>query len=160
MSRIIMVTVAACSILQAGLTTAQRATDQTAVQNRIVANEKAIIEAILKNDPKTFHSLVVPDSLAVGGEGVVKVADLDTMMKNMQANCKTTKWDLTESSFYWLNDSTVVHIFKETTDRTCGGQPDDAPLWSSTVWVNKGGKWLGGFHHESTVTPPPTALKK
>ena len=144
-----------CSVFLGVLLSAQSGTDKAAVQKQIVQNEKAIMEAILKNDPKTFHSLVVPDSLAVGGEGIVKVADLDVMMKNMQANCKTTKWDLAESKFSWLNERTVVHIFKETTDRTCGGQRDDAPLWSSTVWVNKDGKWLGGFHQESVLIAPP-----
>lgn len=158
MSRIIVATVVACSMLQDGLVTAQSATDRTAAQNQIVGNEKAIIDAILENDPQTFHSYVLPDSYALGGEGVIKAADFDKMMNEMKADCKLTKWGLGESMFYWVNDSTVVHIFRATTDGTCQGQPIPAS-WSSTVWTNKGGKWLAAFHQESVVTPPAAPKK-
>jgi hypothetical protein len=159
MSRIIMVSVVVCFVLQAGPATAQNATDRTAAQNLIDRSEKAITDAILKNDPKAFHSYVVPDSFVVGGEGVMKVADFDKMMSQMNADCKFTKWGLGESTFYWLNDSTVVHTYKATIDGTCQGQPLPA-VWASSVWVNKGGKWLGAFHQETEVTQPAAAPKK
>jgi len=54
MSRILVLTVAVCSLLQTGLVTAQSKTDRTAVQKQIVANEKAIVDAIVNNDPKRF----------------------------------------------------------------------------------------------------------
>ena len=69
MSRIIVNEDLACSVLQEGLATAQTATDRPAVEKQIVANEKAIVDAIVKNDPKTFHSYVVADSFAMGERG-------------------------------------------------------------------------------------------
>jgi hypothetical protein len=154
MSHILLLIVAACSILQAGAVPAQSGTtDRTAVQNQVVENEKAIIDAILKNDPKTFHGYVLPDSYAIGGDGVIKAADFDKMMNEMKPDCKAAKWDLAESMFYWVNDSTVVHIFKTTIEGTCQGQAIPAN-WSSTVWTIKGGKWLAAFHHESEVKAP------
>jgi hypothetical protein len=159
MLRIIPVTVALCCVLQAGLVTAQTATDRTAVQNRIVANEKAVIDAILKNDSKTFHSYVLPDSFVMSGEGVRKMADFDKMMAQMKIDCTFTKWGIGESTFYWINDSTVVHLYKTTVDGTCQGQPAP-PTWASSVWANKDGKWLGAFHHESPVTAPAPGAKK
>jgi hypothetical protein len=112
MSHILVLIVAACSILQAGPVLAQRGTtDRTAVQNQVVENEKAISDAILKNDPKTFHSYVLPDSYALGGDGAIKAADFDKIMNEMKADCKAAKWELAESTFYWVNDSTVVQHF-------------------------------------------------
>jgi hypothetical protein len=159
MSRMFVVTVVASFILQAGHITAQTPTDRTAVQNRIVGNEKAVVDAITKNDPKTFHSYILPDSFAMGGEGVMKVADFDKIINQLNADCKVTKFDLAESMFYWVNDSTVVHMYKETVEGTCKGQPIPV-TWSSTVWTNKGGKWMAAFHHEAEVTPPAAAPKK
>jgi len=154
MPPILLLIVAACSILQARPVPAQReTTDRTAVQNQVVENEKAIIDAILKNDPKTFHSYVLPDSYAVGGDGAIRAADFDKIMNEMKADCQAAKWELAESMFYWVNDSTVVHIFKTTAEGTCQGQPIPAN-WSSTVWTNQDGKWLAAFHHESVVKPP------
>ena len=151
---VIAASVFLCLTLQARPVSAQTASDRTDAQNRIVSAEKAVIEAIVKNDPKTFHSYVVADSYAVGGEGVVPVTAFDEMMKEMKANCKVTKWELSDSKFYWLNDSAVVHMYKATMDGTCQNQPISA-TWASSVWVNRGGKWLGSFHQESEVVVPP-----
>jgi hypothetical protein len=159
MSRVILMSIFACAIFHSGQAGAQSATDRTAVEKRIVADEKAIIDAILKNEPKTFHSHVVGDSFAVGGEGVMKVADFDKMMSQMRVDCKFTKWGLSDSTFYWLTDTSVVHMYKSTIDGTCQDQPVPA-TWASSVWVNKNGTWLGAFHQESPMTPPPPAPEK
>lgn len=153
MSRILALTVAVCSVLQTGLVTAQSGTDRTAVQKQIVANEKAIVDAVLKNDATTFHSYVVPDSFFMAGQGVISVAEFDPIMKQQSIDCKVTKFDFAESRFYWVNDTTVVHMFKETFEGTCKGEAVN-PNWASTVWTEKGGKWLGAFHHETEIMPP------
>ena len=124
----------------------------------VVESEKAIIDAILKNDPKTFHSYVLPDSYVMGGDGVIEAAGLDKLMEGMTADCKLAKWELVESMVYWVNDSTVVHLFRTTAEGTCQGQPIPEN-WESTVWTNKGGKWLAAFHHESPVTRPAAPKK-
>jgi hypothetical protein len=153
MSHIFLLIVVACSFLQAGPVFAQSGTDRPAVEKQIVANEKAIIDAILKNDPKTFHSYVLPDSYVMGGDGVIEATGLVKLMEEMTADCKLAKWTLADSMVYWVNDSTVVHLFKTTTEGTCQAQPIPA-AWQSTVWTNKGGKWLAAFHHQSDVKPP------
>jgi len=138
---------------------AQSGTDRTAVQKQIVASEKAVIDAVLKNDPKTFHSYLLPDGFAMASQGVLAVADFDPVMKQQAVDCKITKFELPESRFYWINDTTVVHMFKQTFEGTCKGEPATAN-WSSTVWTNKGGKWLAAFHQESEIVPPPAGAKK
>jgi hypothetical protein len=158
MSRILVLTVAVCSILNIGLITAQSKTDRTAVEKQIVANEKAVVDAIVKNDPKTFHSYILPDSFAMASQGIIAVADFDPVMKQQAADCKVTKFDFPESRFYWVNDTTVVHMFKVTVEGTCKGEPVN-PNWASTVWTNKGGKWVAAFHHESEIPPPPAPKK-
>jgi len=162
MLRIIVNSVLACSLLEAGLATAQTAADRPAVEKQIVANEKAIIAAILKNDPKTFHSYGVPDGGALlGDQGPMKGgADFDKIMSQMKTDCTFAKVELAESNFYWFNDMTVVHMFKENMDGTCKGQRLPAAVWSSTVWTNKGGKWLSAFHQETEAVAPPAAAKK
>jgi hypothetical protein len=129
------------------------------VEKQIVANEKAIIDAILKNDPKTFHSYGVPDGGAgLGDHGPNKAEDFDKIMSQMKVDCTFAKVELAESTFYWFNDITVVHMFKENLDGTCQGQRLPAAVWSSTVWTNQGGKWLSAFHQETEAAPP--SLKK
>lgn len=59
---------------------------------------------------------------------------------------------------YWINDITVVHMYRQTFAGTCKGEPATAN-WSSTVWTNKGGKWVAAFHQESEILPAPPAAK-
>ena len=148
----------ACLILQTGAVAAQSGPDREAVQKQIVTNERTIIESIFKNDAKTFHSHVVGDSLIASGEGVVKVAEFDPMMKQTATDCKLRKVQISDSTFYWFNDTTLVHVYKTTLDAACKGE-SIPPSWSSSVWVNKGGKWQGAFHQESEVAPSPSIKK-
>jgi hypothetical protein len=148
-----------CSLLQVAVVTGQGGTDRAAVQKQILANEKAIVDAVLKNDSKTFHSYILADSFAMASQGIIAVADFDPVMKQQAADCKITKFEFPESKFYWINDTTVVHMFKETFEGTCKGEPVN-PNWASSVWTNKGGKWIGAFHHESEIIPPPAGAKK
>ena len=122
-----------CVILQSGAVAAQTAPDRAGVQKQIETNERAIIEAIFKNDAKTFHSLVVGDSLILSGDGLLKVAEFDTMMKETAATCKVSKVQTSDSAFYWVNDTTVVHVYKTAMDASCNGEPIK-PSWSSSVW--------------------------
>jgi hypothetical protein len=158
MARNVVNAAVVCSLLQVGALSAQSATDRPAVEKQIVANEKAIVDAVLKNDPKTFHSYILADSFAVASQGVIAVADFDPVMKQQATDCKVTKFEFAESRFYWVNDTTVVHMFKETFEGTCKGEPIN-PNWASSVWTKKNGKWLGAFHHESEIMPPPAAKK-
>jgi hypothetical protein len=150
MFRIIAVTAVACVALQVGLMTAQSATDRTAVQKQILADEKAVIDALTKGDAKSFDSYVLPDSYFPIGGVVLKAADVVRAMKEMTKGCGPIRVALTESIFYWVSDSTVVHIYKATA--TSYGICQDGPiptLLSSTVWTNRGGKWLAAFHQDS-----------
>jgi hypothetical protein len=157
MKRIALLPALATLLLMAGLALAQTPPGRTAAQTQIMANEKAVMDAFAKNDPTTFHSLVASDSFALGEMGLGRVADLDQIM----SACKYVSWGLNGSQFYWINDATAVHIFKSTGKGTCQGQPVPEATWSSTVWTNKGGKWVAVFHQESIAIqqPAPPAKK-
>jgi hypothetical protein len=158
MFKVIVATVAV-SLLQAGVIFGQGSPNKPDVEKQIVQNETAIMKGIVGNDPKAFHTYVLPDSYYVGADGIGKAADFDGMMKEMKEKCTFTKSDLGDSTFYWINDSTVVHIFKEMPRGTCEGRPLK-DTWSSTVWTNKGGKWLAAFHHEAEAAEAAPPAKK
>jgi hypothetical protein len=151
-------------VLQTGAAGAQTAAvNRTAVQAQIVANEKAISDAFAKGDVKAFHALVAPDGYSVDATGIMKMGpDVDKMM----ADYKETSSTIDSSQFYWLNDATVVHMYRWSGKATFKGAPAPSPVWSSTVWMNKGGKWLAMFHQESVamamppVAPKPVPAKK
>ena len=131
------------------------AANHAAIEKQIIATERAINDAAAKGDMKAFHANLAPDAVGVDGGGVMKVnaPEFDKMMQAM----KIQSWNIDGSQFYWVNDTTVVHMYRWTGKGTYQGQPVPSPTWASTVWTNKGGKWLAVFHQESLAMGPPPA---
>jgi len=152
MKRYLFFVLVAVFALRSGPVLAQ-AVNKAAVQTAIVANEKAISDAFMKADAKAFHAHVTPDGLGVDGMGPSKVSEMDAMM----ADYKIQNYTISASQFMWINDTTVVHIYRWKGKATYKGQPAPDDTWSSTVWTNQGGKWLAAFHQESVAMPPPAA---
>jgi hypothetical protein len=160
MKQIAVLVLGGCFALTVSAAVAEQgASNRAAAEKTIVANERTVITAITNNDPKTFHSHVVPDSYFIGDAGPTKVTAMDEQIAQMKKDCKIAKWDIANSSFYWVNETTVIHMFKIVLDGTCQGQSLPA-MWSSTVWSKSGENWRGAFHQESPVAPPAPAPKK
>jgi len=130
-----------------------QAVNRAAVQTAVIANEKAINDALVKNDMKAFHSYITADAVSMDGMGLTKAADFDKMM----ADYKVLSSNITDSQFMWLDDANVVHMYKWTGKSTYQGKPAPDTTWSSTIWSNRGGKWLAVFHSEAAAMPAPPA---
>ena len=135
------------------------AANHAAIEKAIVANERAINDAVAKGDLKGFHANIASDAVGIDMTGISKVngPDFDKML----LATKIQSWTIDGSQFYWVNDSTVVIMYRWTGKGTFEGQPIPSPTWSSTVWANKGGKWMAVFHQETVAmaAPAPAAAK-
>lgn len=125
-----------------------------AAEKTIIANERAINAAVTKGDVATFRSLVTEDSWAIDPmSGRMATAEFIKTLPQMQKEMKVTSWDITESQVYWVEPTVAVHSYKWTGQGTYQGQPVPSPVWASTVWARRGGKWLAVFHHEAPAMP-------
>jgi uncharacterized protein DUF4440 len=129
------------------------AANHAAVEKQIVANERAINDAVAKGDMKGFHAYIAMDAIGIDPGGISKVnaPDFDKML----LATKIQSWNIDGSQFYWIGDATAVHMYRWTGKGTYEGQPIPSPTWASTIWTNKGGKWLAVFHQETTAMSPP-----
>jgi len=145
-------------VMAAALWAQTPAASHAAVEKQIVNLERAVNEAVAKGDMKAFHANIAPDAIAIDPSGINKVNGPD-MDKMLLAN-KIQSWNLDGSQFYWISDQSVVHLYRWTGKGTYEGQPIPSPTWASTVWTNKGGKWMAVFHQETTAMPAPPAAAK
>jgi hypothetical protein len=134
---------------------APAAQNRAATEKQILTLERAINEAIAKGDMKSFHANVAPDTVGIDSGGITKVntPDFDKMMQQ----AKIQSWDIDATQFSWINDNTVIILYRWTGKGTFQGQPVPSPVWTSTVWTNRGGKWMAVFHQESVAMSPPPA---
>ena len=109
-----------------------------------VAIEKHIWEVLKQKDWDAFAAHLAEDQLEVGPTGVYDKAATLSMIKQWEftkatpSNFKATKLD---------DDATLV------TYTIKGTGPDNKPFEerASSIWVNRGGKWLAAFHMGTPV---------
>jgi len=127
-------------------------------EKTIIANERAVNDAFAKGDSAAFKALVAADGWAVDSViGRAPVADMLKDFAGLTKELKITSWDITESKIVWVDATTAINSYKWTAKGTDHGKPLVSPVWASTVWTKKSGKWMALFHHES---PLPAADAK
>jgi uncharacterized protein DUF4440 len=135
------------------------AADRAAIEKQLIANERTINEAVAKNDMKTFNTHVDAQGYGIDPTGIMKVADMTPMFAQM----KITSWNLDQSKIVWVDNNTAVHMYRWEGKGTFVNQgktmPVPSPTWASTVWTNRGGKWVAVFHQESAALETPPAKK-
>jgi hypothetical protein len=151
----------ALTVLAALLATATLAhaqTDKAAIEKQLIANEHTIVNSFSKGDAKTFFTLVDKTGVGVDNTGVTKIADLEPVIPR----AKVTTTNMDPITVQWIDADTAVLYYKWTGSGTMDGQKVPSPVYSSTIWTKKGGKWMAVYHQESLLTPPlaPAAPKK
>lgn len=148
-------TVAAVMVMVAFGTGPALAQDAQA-EKTIIANERAVNEAVAKGNAAAFRQHVAEDGWSVDGMmGRMAVADFLKNFEAMTKDMKMSSWDISDSKIHWVDANTAVHSFKWTGTGTYQGQPIPSPAWVSTVWTKKNGKWTAVFHQESAGMPEP-----
>lgn len=133
-------------------------TQNAEAEKMIIANERAVNEAVAKSNLAAFKQHVAMDAWTVDPmEGRAAVADFMKQFDAMAKDMKMSSWDITDSKVQWVDANTAIHTYKWTGSGTYQGQPIPSPVWSSTVWTKKGDKWMAVFHQE---TLPMAAPKK
>ena len=144
MRRIITVT-ALLVVASAGLATAQ--TRRAADEKQIIANERKINEAFAKGDGAAFKALLAPGSFVQESMGVMKAVDIIPMF----GQAKFESWNIDQSQVHFIDANTAIHTYRWTGKGTFMGQPMPNEVRATSVWVKRGGKWLGLFHQETPV---------
>jgi hypothetical protein len=123
------------------------------VEAQILALEKRAFEAWKNKDRKFFEEHMYEagqylDADGVGGKAQYVKAIIDN-------NCTVSSYSLDNTKVTMLSKDVALLIYRYANDVVCGGKPEASPLWASTVYVRRGGKWLIAFHQEI-----PTAQAK
>jgi hypothetical protein len=124
------------------------ASTPAATTSDVVANEKAVWAALTAKQWNVFESYLAPDSLEVEPIGIMDRAE---SVKGVQG------FDFSKST---LSDWKTVRIDDDASIVTYTGHfPGQKPNteYHSTVWANRGGKWLAVFHHGTPMAPAQPA---
>ncbi len=121
---------------------------KTQIQAKLAANEKKLWEAWKNKDTKPFKSALASDFVMVADSGV---SGKDAVEKDITSGpCDIKSFTLSDWKLTMLNSSTAYLTYKGTADGTCAGTAVP-PVWASSVWMNRGGKWVAVTHQETVA---------
>jgi uncharacterized protein (TIGR02246 family) len=112
----------------------------------IVALEKRAFEAWKNKDKRFFEEHMAEDGQYLDQNGVGgKAQYVQVIIDN---NCTVNGYALDKTKVTLLSKDVALLTYRYTYDIVCGGKPEAGPLWASTTYVRRGGKWLIAFHQE------------
>lgn len=118
----------------------------SSVEAEIVALENRAFEAWKNKDKKFFEEHMAQDSYYLAADGTITKAQFVQIVAGDA--CKVTTYSLDNTKVTMLNKDAALLTYRYSHDAVCGGTPEASPLWASTVYVRRGGKWLIAFHQE------------
>lgn len=125
----------------------------TNTDSAAIAQEKQIWDNIKKKDPDAFAAMLAEDFVYVSNDGVHDKAGTVSGIKQIEP----TDITLSDWKTVMANKDTAVVTYTVAMKGTSGGQPiPPGTMRAGSVWVNRGGKWMGVFHQETPVETPPS----
>jgi uncharacterized protein (TIGR02246 family) len=116
------------------------------VEAEIVALEKSAFAAWKNKDKKFFEENMAEDGQYLDLNGVgAKAQYVKAIIEN---NCTVSTYALDNTKVTMLSKDVALLTYRYSHDAVCGGNPEASPLWASTMYVKRGGKWLIAFHQE------------
>ena len=116
----------------------------------IVAQERAVLDAFIKNDTAAFNRALGSDFVYVDVRGPVRWVSANS---GVIMECKTTQLSMDNPQTTRVGNDLVVLTYMSSGDETCGGQKTPSPVHSMSVWQMRGGKWVAVAHSETPAAP-------
>jgi hypothetical protein len=113
----------------------------------LIANERALLDAVAKADKVSYQSLTLPEGTWTMKSGFVPMKLLADGLDGL----KLTKWEIVNPRVVWLGADSALVSYVWTGTGTFGDQPLAPMTLASTVWVKRGGKWLAVHHQETDL---------
>lgn len=130
--------------------------DKAAIEKALIANEHKLNDAVVKHDATTFNSLVTSDAMSADMGGFMKVSDF---VKSMD-QAKIQTYQIVNPKVVWIDDKSAVVVYTWKGKGTWMNEPVPETTYVSSVWAERGGKWVVVYHQETGAAPAPPASGK
>jgi hypothetical protein len=117
----------------------------------IVAQERAVLDALVKPDTAAFNRALGSDFVYVDARGPIRWDRAKTTA--MLMDCPPGQWSIDNPQTTKVGNDLVVLTYMSSGNQTCGGQKMPSPVHSLSVWQNRGGRWVAVAHSETPAAP-------
>lgn len=119
---------------------------KSAMSDKLMAAENKMLDDLTKHDKDAFFAWIVPGSWSVDEGGWMKIDDFRQSWDQIKIESTKTS----DMKVVPLGAGSAIVTYKLEQKGSMAGQPFTSPVYASTVWMQKNGKWMAVFHQEST----------
>jgi hypothetical protein len=146
MRKHIVMTVAGLVLAFLGLP-ARAQTGAVETKEALVKLEQQSWEAWKNHDGKFFQGFLSEDHVEVGFGGPTKKAAVVAGVASDVCNVKSYSVDHFELTM--LDANTALLTYHAAQDTTCGGKPVPSPVWVSSLYGKRDGRWLNVLYQQT-----------
>jgi hypothetical protein len=135
--KLLVVAIAAATAALSGNATA--ATDETALKETLIQLEQQTWEAWKNRDGKFFQDNLSDDHVEIHGGGRTGKADVVAGVASPACTVKTYALDNFQLTV--IGSDSALLSYHAAQDTTCGSYAVPSPVWVSSLWVKRDGRW-------------------
>jgi hypothetical protein len=126
---------------------AQAGESQDRLRQQLVDLEKRSWEAWKSRDGAFFSGFLSDDHLEVGAGGPVGKAAVVSFVGSPV--CVVESYHLENFALTVLDEKTAVLTYHAAQTTTCNGAPVPSPVWATSVYVKRDGKWWNALYQQT-----------
>jgi Domain of unknown function (DUF4440) len=119
------------------------------LEARLVALEKSSWVAWKDRDGRFFEGFLSDDHLEVGAQGVSGKAQVVAFVASPV--CVVESYSLGPFRFQRVAEDTAILTYRAEQNTACGGVAVPSPAWVTSIYVNRGGRWLNVLYQQTPV---------
>jgi uncharacterized protein (TIGR02246 family) len=122
------------------------------LKEEIVAAEKEAWQAYADHDVKAYSEVWTEDAVEALADGSVLTGKQAILADLKSTNCKVKSFDIANTKVRQVSPDVAILTYSLTQDVTCGATKLAPKAIVSSLYVRRGGKWLG-VHYQETAQP-------
>jgi uncharacterized protein (TIGR02246 family) len=122
------------------------------LKDEIVAVEKRAWQAFADHDVKAYSDVWTDDAVEALADGSVLTGKQAILADLKSTNCKVKSFDIGKPKVRQVSPDVAILTYDLTQDVTCGATKLAPKANASSLYVRRGGKWLG-VHYQETARP-------
>jgi uncharacterized protein DUF4440 len=121
--------------------------DKTTLKETLMTLEEQSWEAWKNHDAKFFEAFLSDDHVEVGFGGLTNKAKVVAGVASPICVVKSYAVDKFELTAFDTNTALLTYHAEQ--DTTCSGNAVPSPVWVSSLYVSRGGKWLNALYQQT-----------
>lgn len=128
------------------------AVTDSVLRETLIALERRSWVAWQNHDGKFFTNFLSDDHVEIHNYGITDKASVVAGVSSPA--CKVETYNISEPRFTRVAADSALLTYRAEQKTTCGAFPVPSPVWATSLYVIRGGRWLNVLYQQTPVAGP------